>query len=359
MAKEFRFGRSVVSERGPAYVIAEIGHNHQGDLDTALRMIKVAAGVGADAVKFQKRDNRALYTRAMYDRPYDNENSYGATYGAHREFLEFGWDEYVELKRCAEDNDVEFMATAFDFESVEFLERLGVSSYKIASGDVTNIPLLEEVARLGKPLFISTGAADLDEVRRAYEAVARYNDRICLLHCTSGYPTEYEDLNLRVITTLKEEFPEAIIGYSGHDNGILAPSLAYMLGAVVIEKHFTLNRAWKGTDHKFSLEPTGLYKMVRDLRRIDLALGDGRKVLRPFEVEARKKMGKSLYARRTLRAGTVLRREDVAIKSPGGGLPPYMLEDIVGRRLQVDVPEEVPFALEHFEGASLSRAVGG
>jgi N-acetylneuraminate synthase/sialic acid synthase len=347
--KSFSFGRSTVSEKGPCYIIAEIGNNHQGDLKVALKMVKMAAGMGVNAVKFQKRDNKSLYTKAMYNKPYDNENSYGATYGEHREFLEFGWDEYVELKKCADENDVELMCTAFDFNSVDFLEKLGITSYKVASGDITNIPLLTYIAKIGKPMFVSTAAAIIDEIKMAYEAVRKYNDKICLLHCTAGYPTEYENLNLNAILTLKKEFPDAIIGYSGHDYGILAPAAAYMLGATVVEKHFTLNRAWKGTDHRFSLEPTGLYKMIRDLRRIDASLGDGKKNIQDFEKDARMKMGKSLYAARPLTAGRVLTQEDIAIKSPGGGLPPYKLDEVLGKMLKINLPEDALIAFDYLE----------
>ncbi len=345
--KSFTFGRSSVSQAGPCYVIAEIGHNHQGDLDTALRLIKAAAAMGAHCAKFQKRDNRRLYTKAMYNKPYENENSYGATYGEHREFLEFGADEYRVMMKCAADNGIEFMSTAFDEPSVDFLDELGVSAYKVASGDLTNTPLLDYMARRGKPIFVSTGAGNLEEVRRAHDAIRRHHDRLCLMHCTAGYPTEYENLNLRAIVTLKEQFPDAIIGYSGHDIGILAPVVAYMLGATVVEKHFTLNRAWKGTDHKFSLEPTGLHKMARDLHRVDISLGTGLKEMQAFERDARTKMGKSLYAARDLAAGTVLAREHIAPKSPGGGVPPYRLEEFIGRRLARDLKEEELLADEH------------
>lgn len=344
-----RFGKSIVSTKGPCYVIAEIGHNHQGNLDNALKMIKVAASMGVQAVKFQKRDNKSLFTKAYYSRPYDNENSYGATYGEHREFLEFGRDEYVELMKCASENNVEFMSTAFDFKSVDFLEELGITSYKIASADITNAPLLEYIAKIGKPMFVSTGAAAFDEIKHAYETIAKHNDKICLMHCIAGYPTEYHDLNMNVIRTFKKEFPDCIIGYSGHDNGILAPVIAYMLGASVVEKHFTLNRSWKGTDHKFSLEPEGLRKMVRDLRRIDISLGDGNRVLYEFEADARKKMGKGIYSARFLPAGTVLSTDDICFKTPAKGIPPYMTSKIVGRTLKVTLEEEAAISLDMVE----------
>ena len=221
--KTINFGKSTISDTEPCYVIAEIGHNHQGNLKVAMDMIKIAKDCGVNAVKFQKRDNKALYSEAMYNKPYDNENSFGLTYGEHREFLEFGWDEYVALKQLAEEKNVEFMCTAFEPNSVDFLERLGITSYKVASGDLTNVPLLEYIATTQKPIFLSTGASTLEEIHISYNAIHKYHDKICLLHTICSYPAEYVDLNLRVIQTLKKEFPEAVIGYSGHDNGILAP----------------------------------------------------------------------------------------------------------------------------------------
>lgn len=344
--KKINFGKSCVSETGPCYVIAEIGHNHQGDIDTAIKMIQIAAANGANAVKFQKRDNKTLYTKAFYSKPYENENSYGATYGEHREFLEFGEKEFRLLKKCAADCNVEFMSTAFDFKSADFLHKIGISSYKLASSDITNIPLLEYVASFKKPVFVSTGAATLDEIRAAYRAVTRLNSKLCIMHCVAGYPTEYHDLNLNFIKTLKKECPKAIVGYSGHDNGILAPVLAYMLGATVVEKHFTLNHSWKGTDHKFSLEPEGLRKMVRDLRRVDVSLGKGEKVVHDFEIEAKKKMGKGVYSARALKAGTVIRMADLCLKTPTNGVPPYLMLKIIGKKLKVDLPEEATISLE-------------
>ncbi|MBI4698955.1 MAG: N-acetylneuraminate synthase family protein [Nitrospirae bacterium] len=347
--KIISFGKSKISTNGPCYVIAEIGHNHQGNLETALRMVKVAASYGVQAVKFQKRDNKTLYTIAMYNKPYDNENSYGATYGEHREFLEFGRDEYLELMKCAEENGVEFMSTAFDFKSADFLADLGITSYKMASADVTNTPLLEYIAKLGKPMFISTGAATMEEIRIAYETVIKHNDKICLMHCIAGYPTEYHNLNLKVIETLKREFPDVIIGYSGHDNGILAAVISYMLGATVLEKHFTLNRSWKGTDHRFSLEPEGLRKQIRDLRRIDIALGESSKTVYDFEIEAKKKMGKGIYASRPLSAGSIITWDDICLKTPTNGTPPYMVNKILGKKLKINLDEEASISLDQVE----------
>lgn len=337
-----------ITENSPAYLIAEIGHNHQGDIDTAIKMITTAAQCGVDAVKFQKRCNKSLYTKAFYSKPYDNENSYGATYGEHREFLEFNEQQYQTLMKCAEENNVEFMCTAFDFESVDFLEKLGIFSYKVASGDVTTLPLLEYIAKKGKPMFVSTGASTLEEIRMAYNTITKYNQKVCLLHCVAQYPVEYVDLNLSFIKALMKEFPEAIIGYSGHDNGILAAVLAYMLGAKVIEKHFTLNRSWKGTDHKFSLEPEGLRKQARDLKRVDLSMGPGIKKIQDFEKAARSKMGKGVYSSKSLAKGTILTEKDICLKTPTNDIAPYMLDRIIGKKLKNDVQEETSLTFDMF-----------
>jgi N-acetylneuraminate synthase/sialic acid synthase len=346
-----------VGDGSDCYVIAEIGHNHQGSVETAKEMFKAAAECGADAVKLQKRDNRTLYTKDFFNRPYDNEASYGATYGEHREALEFGRDEYVELKAYASELGIAFFATAFDFNSADFLSGLDMPAYKIASGDLTNTPLLRYVGEIGKPVIFSTGGGTLDDVRRAYETLVEVNDQVVVLQCTAGYPAEWDELDLRVIPTYREEFPAAVVGFSSHDNGIAMPVAAYVLGAYVIEKHFTLNRAMKGTDHAFSLEPQGLRKMVRDLRRARLALGDGQKTMHQSEAAPIVKMGKKIVAARDLEAGHVLERDDLALKSPGDGLPPYELDRVIGRKLRHPLVEEMALTFELLEEQELEGAL--
>jgi N-acetylneuraminate synthase/sialic acid synthase len=297
-------------------------------------------------VKLQKRSNRTLYTRVMYESPYDNENSFGATYGQHREALEFGWDQYVELKGYAAEIGITFFATAFDVESADFLAKVDVPAYKIASGDLNNVPLIAHVARFGKPVIVSTGGGSIDDVQRAHDAVVAINPQLCLLQCTASYPAEPEDMNLRVITTYRDRFPRAVIGLSDHQSGIALADAAYILGARVIEKHFTLNRASKGTDHAYSLEPVGMRKLVRDLRRVRAALGSGIKAPLAVEKKPLFKMGKKLVAARSVKAGHVLSAADVAIKSPNDGLPPYELPSVLGRALKRDLAEDDSIAFE-------------
>ena len=335
-----------ICDDSDAYVIAEIGHNHQGDLEKCKQLFKAAAECGAQAVKLQKRDNRALFTRAMYDSPYNSENAYAETYGAHREFLEFGREQYQELQRYARELGVTFFSTAFDHRSADFLAALDMPAYKIASGDLTNTPLIKYVAEIGKPVVLSTGGGTMEDARRAYEAIMPINPNVCIMQCTSGYPPEWSELNLRVIETFREAFPDIVIGFSAHDNGIAMPLVAYMLGALVIEKHFTLNRAWKGTDQAFSLEPVGLRKMIRDLQRTRIALGDGVKRSYPSEAKPLFKMAKKLVAARDLPAGHSLSAEDIAIKVPNDGIPPYEFDKLLGKTLKRPLKEDDSFAFE-------------
>lgn len=351
MERELVIDSTRIDDESECYVIAEIGHNHQGNVGKAKELFARAKECGVNAVKLQKRDNRSLYTRSMYDSPYNFENSFGPTYGAHREALEFGIDEYLELVGYARQLDLTLFATAFDFVSADFLAELQMPAFKIASGDVKNTPLLKHVAKLGKPMIVSTGGATMEDVERAYDTIMPINPQLCLMQCTANYPVEAADMNLRVITTFRERFPDVVIGLSDHQNGIAMAPVAFVLGARVIEKHFTLNRASRGTDHAFSLEPLGMRKLVRDLRRARAALGDGVKQPLPSEAKALYKMAKKLVAAHDLPVGHRLTREDIAIKSPNDGLPPYELDRIVGRTLRRAVMADDSFLFDDLDPA--------
>jgi N-acetylneuraminate synthase/sialic acid synthase len=213
-------------------------------------------------------------------------------------------------------------------------------AFKIASGDLVNIPLLKYIARIGKPMIISTGGGTMEDVQRAFDAVMPINPNFCLLQCTANYPVDPEDMNLRVISTLRDCYKDTVIGLSDHQNGIAMAVVAYTLGARVIEKHFTMNRAWRGTDQAFSLEPAGMRRMVRDLQRARVSLGDGIKKPIPAELRPLIKMRKKLVAARDLPAGTRLTEADVALKSPGDGMAPYELDNIMGKVTCRDLKEE-------------------
>jgi sialic acid synthase len=348
-----------IAQEGPAYVIAEIGHNHQGEVEKAKALIHAAKECGVDAVKFQKRDNRRLFTRAFYESPYDNENSFGATYGEHREALELGRSEWFELSRYSREEGLAFVAAAFDEPSADLLAEFDVDAFKFASGDLLNVPFLRYVAAFGKPMFLSTGGGTIEDIDRAVESILPINGQLCVLHCTASYPADVEDLNLSVITALKERYPELVIGLSDHHNGIAMAPVAYMLGARAFEKHFTLNHAWKGTDHAYSLMPDGMRRFVRDLHRIPAALGDGVKRRLPSEERPLEKMGKKLVAARDLPPGHVLEPGDVVAKSPAdGGLPPHELDGLLGRRLVNALRADEDITLEDVEPAGELAARG-
>jgi sialic acid synthase len=357
---ELRVDGKRIHDGGEAYVVAEIGHNHQGDVEKAKALIHAAKECGVDAVKLQKRDNKRLYTRALYEAPYDNEHSFGATYGEHREALELSASEWLELREFSREEGVTLFATVFDEPSVDFLAELDLPAFKIASADLVNTPLLRHVAAYGKPVFLSTGGGTLEDVERAVETVLAINPHLCLMQCTAAYPCEVEELNLQVIETYREHFPDVLIGLSDHQSGIAMALVGYMLGAGVIEKHFTINHAWKGSDHAFSLMPEGMRRLVRDLQRVPVARGDGVKRRLPSEERPLEKMGKKLVAARDLPVGHVLGPGDVEAKSPAdGGLPPYELDGLLGRRLLRPLAYEQEVLFEDVEPADEPVAARG
>lgn len=322
------------------FVIAEIGHNHQGNIETCKQMFKAAKDSGADAVKLQKRDNKSLYTKKLYNEPYNSENAYAPTYGEHREKLEFNKDQYIELIRYSKEIGIIFFATAFDFESADFLQNLDMPAYKIASGDLLNTPLQKKIASFNRPILLSTGGGTFNDIVRAVDNILNYNQDLILFHCTASYPANVEDMNLLVIPELIKMFPNLTIGLSDHENGIDAASIAYMLGARAFEKHFTLNRSWKGTDQSFSLEPEGLRKLIRNLNRIPTLLGNSNKQLLESEKKPLKKMSKSIVANGDLKQGTILTSQHISLKCPSGGLPPYEIQNVIGKRLINDIHDE-------------------
>ena len=221
-------------------------------------------------------------------------------------------------------------------------------AFKMASGDLKTIPLLKYVASLGKPMFISTGGATMRDVIRAYDAIMPINENLCIMQCTSGYPPKFEELNIKVIETYRDRFKDIPIGFSSHDSGIAMALVGYMCGARVLEKHITLNRAAKGTDQAFSLEPNGLRRMVRDLKRARISMGDGVKKSYPSEEAPLIKMGKKIVALRDLEAGHVVSEEDIGLKSPGDGMAPYFQDAIIGQKITKSLSAQQPLDFDVF-----------
>jgi len=349
LSRTLAINGDAITDDGDCYVIAEIGHNHQGEVEKCKQLFAKAKECGANAVKLQKRHNETLFTQEMYNSSYDNRNSYGQTYGEHREFLEFDKEEHLELQAYAKEIGITFFSTAFDMRSADFLADLDMPAYKIASGDLLNIPLMKHVAEIGRPIIISTGYGSMDDVVRAYDAVMPINPNLCIMQCTSGYPAKFEELNLKVINTYRDRFPDVPIGLSTHDTGIAMAVVGYVLGAQVVEKHFTLNRTWQGTDQAFSLEPGGLRRMVRDLRRARVSLGNGQKTPYDSESEPMKKMGKKIVAAFDLPAGESLTMENVDYRVTGKGLYPYEVDKVLGRKLKIALEIDDPIEIENLQ----------
>lgn len=298
MTRELVIDGQRIADDTDAFVVAEIGNNHGGSLDTCKAMILAAKDCGASAVKLQKRDLATLYTPEELAAPYNSEHAYGPTYGAHRAALEFDAAQYRALQLYARELRITLFATAFDRPSLALLKELDMPAIKIGSGQAVDVDFIRAAAWCGQPVIVSTGGLTMDQVCDAYGAIFKHRDwgreldRGALLQCTSLYPCEAEDLQLRVIETMRLNFPRAVIGLSDHYPKPNLAIAAYALGARIVEKHFTLNRAWKGTDHAFSLEPDGLRTLVNHLRETRRALGDG--VKRAFDAEgpALRKMGR-------------------------------------------------------------------
>lgn len=331
------------------FTIAEIGNNHMGDIKIAKQMIDAASQSGASAVKFQKRSNQNLFQDNYAKIPYIGKNSFGDTYLEHRNKLELSIKDMAYLKKISDTKNILFFATPFDEDSLEELENIGCELYKVASADIVNSTLLEAIALTGKPVILSTGGATLEEITNAVNIFKSSNSSIAILQCTAAYPVDPKDMELKVIETFKNSFPGITLGLSDHQSGISMSIIAYMLGARIFEKHFTLHRSWKGADQSFSLEPEGFRKLVRDLSHIDAALGSGNKRPLKIETDAIFKMRKSIILKSNLKSGQKLKRKHVEFKCPGNGLTVNKLNEIIGRNLKKDLPVGHVLKLEDFE----------
>jgi N,N'-diacetyllegionaminate synthase len=337
--KQVRIGSREVGAGRPCFVIAEVGVNHDGSLVRALELVEAAAEAGADAVKFQTFRADRLATAAAPKALYQ----LAATDVAESQLemlrrLELSPDAHRRVKAAAESAGVEFLSSMFDEESADMLHGLGVSAFKVPSGEITNLPLLAHVGQLGLPVILSTGMADLDEVKAAFgELAATGNEQLVLLHCVSAYPAPPAEANLRAMATMADAFG-APVGFSDHTLGIEVALAAVALGACMIEKHLTLDSSAPGPDHAASLEPGAFAALVSSIRSIESALGDGRKVPVPSERGTANVARKSLVAERDIAAGTVVTDEMVALSRPGTGLPAGSRGLIVGRVAAVEIP---------------------
>ena len=318
-------------------VIAEVGVNHNGDEGLARDLIVAAKQAGADVVKFQtfRADDLAISTAKTADY---QARQVGAE--SQREMLrrlELPLDAFVRLKKFCETQEIAFLSSPFDESSVDALEKMEVFAFKVGSGEITNFPLLQRIARTKKPLLMSTGMADLSEIRDAVEWAQKHGVQdLVLFHCVSDYPTALKDLNLKFLHILKNEFQQPI-GLSDHSLSTVVPAAAVALGAGWIEKHLTLDRNMSGPDHQASLDPKSFAEMVKAIRETELALGSERKVLTPSEMKTKHIVRKSIVARKPLAKGTRLELSHLAFKRPGDGLSPAQFEKVLGKKLNCDV----------------------
>lgn len=349
----------------PVYVIAEAGVNHNGSLELARQLVSTAAAAGADAVKFQTFDAKKLARASAPKADYQKQTTDQAeSQLAMLNKLELPREWHAELKAHAKAEGIEFLSTAFDFGSLDFIAGLDMPFFKVPSGELTNGPLLWRFAHLGKPLVVSTGMATLSEVELALAVIAHaFNSksepadidevwegwtqpewrrslqgRVTLLHCTSQYPTPMEEVNLLAMDTLAHAFGLPV-GYSDHTAGILIPVAAVARGAVIVEKHFTLDRTMQGPDHLASLEPTELTQMVRDIRALTLALGEGSKIPQPSEWKTRNAARQQVVLARSVARGQVLARSDLATARSGSGMAADKLWGLVGQPANRDYAE--------------------
>ncbi len=350
MVKPVRIGERLVGPGQPCLIIAEAGVNHNGDVALAKKLVDAAAAIHADAVKFQTWISEKVVSAASPKAAYQLSTTDPAESQLEMERrLELPFDAFRELEAHARKAGITFLSTPFDAESADLLASMDVPAIKVPSGEITNFPLLEHIARKGKPLIVSTGMADLAEVAAALEVLHAAGAKdIVLLQCVSSYPARAASANLRAMATMQQRF-DVPVGFSDHTLGTEVALAAAALDACIIEKHFTLDRSLPGPDHQSSLEPAEFAAMIQGIRMVESSLGDG--IKRPAEEEANTRMvaRRSIVATRDLAAGTPLVADAVAILRPGTGMPPASLPKILGRRLRVAVPAGTPLTADMLE----------
>jgi N-acetylneuraminate synthase len=287
MTREIKIGKRMVGDGHPAYVIAEIGINHNGDLNIAKQMIDAAVHAGADAVKFQKRTPAVCTPPEQQTQMRETPWGY-ITYLDYRYKVEFNEEQYKEIDRYCKEKKIDWMVSVWDEQSVDFMEKFDTPAYKVPSASLTDHNLLKYTRKTGKPIIISSGMSTMDQIKRGVDAVG--DDNLLIMHCTSTYPCEPEELNLRMVETLRSEFPQNPIGYSGHEVGLVPTAIAVALGACSVERHLTLDRAMWGSDQAASVEPAGFERLVKYIRVTEASLGDGIKKVYESEKGSMKKL---------------------------------------------------------------------
>ncbi len=333
------------------YVIGEIGQNHNGSVDIAKTIIDVVARPvhdklfgkelpRMDAVKLTKRDLSQELSASQMSRPYDTPNSFGKTYGAHRDFLELDDAQHYDCYQYAKEKGLDFVETLCAIGCLSILKNFTPDRLKVASRDLTNLPLLDALAQTKIPIIVSTGMAGERELNEALEVLSKHHENISILHCVSQYPTEYENVNLNTIKYLQEKYPQYTIGYSDHTIGIATPIAAVAMGAQIIEKHITLDRQMKGTDQAGSLEIDGIYRMMRDIRNLELSFGTKEIKIEESVKVAREKLERSIATLRALPEGHIITINDIHLLSPGDGIKWMDKGELLGKKLNTAMPKD-------------------
>ncbi|OGC08518.1 hypothetical protein A2230_08380 [candidate division WOR-1 bacterium RIFOXYA2_FULL_36_21] len=347
--RRINIGNKWVGPNDPCFIIAEAGANANSDPILAENLIIKAAESGADAIKFQSYSAENLVTKTAPKYYVDNMDEFlnnarpkGFQIDEFKQLDSLPKSVYFNLVKLAKELNIIFLSTPFDKENVDFLEELNVPAYKIASADITYHEFLRYVAKKNRSIILSTGASTLNEVKEAVEIIEETgNKQIIILHCILSYPTKYEDANLNMMQTLQKEFPDIAIGLSDHSLGTLVPSLSVMLGAKVIEKHFTIDKSLSmSTDHFMSVDPPELKRMVQDIRNAELSKGRADKIPVAAEHDAVSYARRSLVASRDIKKGTVLTREMIVCKRPGTGISPKFLVDALNKKVKLDINED-------------------
>ena len=333
------------------YIIGEIGQNHNGSVELAKIIIDMVCRpireeyFGIDlkpinAVKLTKRDLTQELSESQMKRPYDSPNSFGKTYGEHRAYLELSDEQHYEIYKYAKENyNVDFVETICAIGAMSVLKYFTPDYLKVASRDLTNLPLLDALASTKIPIILSTGMAGKRELDEALEVITKHHDNIAILHCVSQYPTHPKNVNLRTITYLKKHYPQYTIGFSDHTIGIAAPVAAAAMGARIIEKHVTIDRRLKGTDHKVSLGPDGVYRMIRDIRLLEMQLGKEDIFIADDIEDVRIKLERSIATKVPIKAGEIITEDKIHLLSPGDGFRWRDRHKVIGKKAKMDIPK--------------------
>lgn len=320
----------LIGEDNPCYIIAEIGINHNGKISIAKKLIDIASECGANAVKFQKRDLESIYRKEILENPNLDSQGTEILIDVLKE-VEFNREQYAELIKYCSDKKITFLCTPWDIESVNFLKNFNISGYKISSADMTNLPLIKSVIETKKPIIISTGMSTLEEIEKTINFIKKFNSKFAILHCNSTYPAPIETLNLKMIQFLKDKF-SVNVGYSGHETSIFPTIAAANSGAVIVERHITLDKKMEGLDHAASLEPNEFRELVKGIRESEIARGKPEKRMTRGEILQREVLGKSLVSSKLIEIDDIFSEKNIEIKSPARGLSPQYYFELLGKK---------------------------